>query len=292
MTTASGREWLLRLAPRGEVVLGDAASSPATIGVSVARVGDRPVGWAIEVGRGMAETIIEQIPEFGGEGPFETLRMGTESSTLRSLVLLAAPGSGLPAITEEAPAGEREFVRRNIPLDKVLRGIRFGHAGMARAFLDACEAHVDRRRLAAEMQAVSEELFRYVDDFADAMVQRFLVERDQWITSAAAARAEAVRALLSDEPVDVRAAARTLDYPLDRCHLGLSLWTDGGDPSALPRTAVGLLRARGASATLVVPVGSGQLWAWGAVPGAAAAPARPDDQVRVAYALPEAGRGW
>ena len=93
MTTASGREWLLRLAPRGEVGLGDAASSPATIGDAVARVGDRPVCWAIEVGRGMAVSIIEQIPEFGGgEGPFETLRMGTESSTLRSLVLLAAPG--------------------------------------------------------------------------------------------------------------------------------------------------------------------------------------------------------
>jgi hypothetical protein len=91
MTTASGREWLLRLAPRGAVVLGDAAGSPSTIGDAVARVGDRPVCWAIEVGRAMAATIIEQIPEFGGgEGPFETLRMGTESSTLRSLVLLAA----------------------------------------------------------------------------------------------------------------------------------------------------------------------------------------------------------
>ena len=31
-----------------------------------------------------------------------------------------------------AHAGEREFFCRNIPLDKVLRGIRFGHAGMAR----------------------------------------------------------------------------------------------------------------------------------------------------------------
>ena len=87
------------------------------------------------------------------------------------------------------------------------------------------------------MKGVSEELFRYVDDFADAMVQRFVLERDQWVTSAVAVRAETVRTLLSGDPVDVRAAARTLDYPLDRCHLGLSLWTAGGDPSALPRRA-------------------------------------------------------
>ena len=101
-----------------------------------------------------------------------------ESSTLRSPVLLAEPASGLPAITAEALAGERDFVRRNIPLDKVLRGIRFGHAGMARASLDACETHVEQPRLPEEMKAVSEELFRYVDSFADAMVQRFILERE------------------------------------------------------------------------------------------------------------------
>jgi hypothetical protein len=251
------------------------------------------VCWAIEVGRAMATTIIGEIPEFGGgDGPFETLRMGTESSTLRALVLLARPDSGLPAITEEALAGERDFVRRNIPLDKVLRGIRFGHAGMARAFLDGCEARVEARRLPTEMQAVSDELFAIVDAFADAMVSTYLVERDQWITSAAAARAETVQAVLSGEPLDQRAAARALDYPFDRCHLGLSLWTEtstGGDVSALQRAAVELLQRRGATATLVVPVGSTQLWAWGAVPDRPAALVAPDGPVRVAAGLPAAG---
>ncbi|MFC9763332.1 hypothetical protein [Rhodococcus jostii] len=79
----------------------------------------------------MATRIIGEIPELGrGTEQFDTLRIGTESSTIRSLFWIGGHADSLPAVTEEALAGVREFVRRGVSLDRVLRGIRLGHAQM------------------------------------------------------------------------------------------------------------------------------------------------------------------
>jgi hypothetical protein len=295
--TATGREWLLELKPRGPVTTESAASSAPTIAETIAHVGADPVRWAIEVGREMATTIIREIPVFGGgEGPFHMLRKGTESSTLRSLVLLAYPEVSLSPITEEALEGDRDFVRRGITLDKVLRGIRLGHAGMAQAFLSACKTLVGPARLADEMNAVSEDLFGYIDSFSDSMVVEFLAERDRWITTAAAGRAETVRHILDGDDIDVRAASTALGYGLDRRHLALIAWVDRGDQgSDLERIAAAELRAAGATTTLMVPVGSSALWGWGILAGSDSPPEthRAVDldgtDVRVARGLP--GRG-
>lgn len=298
MTTqrpAAGRRWLLDLKPRGSDTTSTAASSPATIAETISLVGETPVCWAIEVGREMAATIIREIPAFGGgEGPFQTLRQGTESSTLRAMVLLAFPDVQLNPITEEALEGDREFVRRGIALDKVLRGIRLGHAGMAQAFLTACEALVDPVRVADEMKAVSQDLFGFIDAFSGSMVIEFLAERDRWITSAAAARAETVNQILAGDEIDVRAASSVLGYDLDRRHLALIAWASSpGEVSNLERVAEAQLRAREATTTLAVPIGSSGLWAWGAITNDAhsatpPAPPVPAD-VRIALGLP--GRG-
>lgn len=292
-----GREWLLALKPSGSVAIGSAASSAPTVAETIAHVGEDPVRWAIEVGREMALTITREIPAFGGgEGPFHMLRKGTESATLRSLALLAHPRLELSPITEEALEGDRDFVRRGIALDKVLRGIRLGHAGMAQAFLNACERLVDADRRADEMRAVSEDLFRYIDSFSDSMVVEFLAERDRWITTAAAARAETVRQIVSGDDVDARAASSALAYDLDRRHLALIAWVSrGNEVSDLERVATADLHAAGATNTLMVPVGSSALWAWGTLP-TTRSPDTPapsgvsaSSDIRVARGLPARG---
>jgi hypothetical protein len=289
--TAPGREWLAALGPVGEVTLDEAAGSPATIGDAVARIGERPVCWAIEIGREIATRIIRDIPAFGGgDAPFEVLRQGTEAAMVRALLLLADPRCGLTAEIEESLEGTREHVRRGIPLDLVLRGIRLGHSDITRSFLQACERGVEPARRVEEMAAVSDELFDFVDGFADSMAREFLSEYDRWTTSAAATRAETVNAVLAGEAVDPAAASRILAYDLTRVHLGLTAWTDHPvSGSALHLAATDLLRARGATATLVVPLGAGRLWAWGSVAGPGGpVPTLPDD-VRVAFGLPGAG---
>ncbi|ALL79594.1 hypothetical protein AD006_30790 (plasmid) [Pseudonocardia sp. EC080610-09] len=295
--TVPGREWLLGLTPsRADVAVGDAAGTPGSVGDAVSRVGAAPVSWAIAIGHDMAARIIREIPAFGGgDAPFEMLRRGTESSVLRALLLLAQPDAGLATITGESLEGIREFVQRGISLDGVLRGIRLGHADMARGFLRACEARVDPARLPDEMQAITDELFAFVDGFSDAMTREYLAEYDRWTTSAAATRAETVRAVLdggADGP-DPVTASRTLDYDLSRTHLGAVVWARSVRPDAgLHRAATEALQARGATTTLIVPVGSGQLWAWGTVrPGQPdmPAPVTPGDGIRVAFGTPAPG---
>lgn len=299
MTTAPGgqqMQWLLQLQPAGAGLVPTPASRPATIAAATAALGLGPVDWAIEVGHAMATRITAEIPELsGGPGPFLSLRMGTESATLRSLLRIVDPEVPLPAITEEALVGDREFVRRGVTLDRVLRGVRLGHAGMARAYMAACQQLVPDEERVEVMQQVSERLFDYIDEFAGSMATEYVTERDRWVTSAAAAREEAVRALIDghDDP-----PSAIPDYDLSRAHVGLLLWFDpvrsDADTAELQRAALEVLRHWDCTQTLVVPIGRARLWAWGSrrslpdhlqVNGHE--PDRPD--VAMAYGSPGAG---
>ena len=53
------------------------------------------------------------------------------------MLLLVSNDPTLIGVTEEALEGDRDFVRRGVSLDQVLRGIQFGHSLMARGLLDA-----------------------------------------------------------------------------------------------------------------------------------------------------------
>ncbi|MFE2870798.1 hypothetical protein [Embleya sp. NPDC059259] len=177
------------------------------------------------------------------------------------------PGAA-PPTAEATLEGIREFVHRAVPLEQVLRGVRIGHAATTEAFLRAGAELVDPEAAVEEVTAISRELFSYVDKLADTMIRAYLVEHEVWSTSAAAARADIVRSLLSDAATtDVGEASRALGYDLRRTHEAVVVWSDSPNGSStLQAAAIAVLRARGATATLVVPVASGRLWAWGAVP--------------------------
>ena len=89
--------------------------------------------------------------------------MGTESSTLRSMLLLVSNDPGRIGVTEEALEGDRDFVRRGVSLDQVLRGIQLGHSLMARALLDAAATEVPEPLRALEMKRTSELLSDFDD---------------------------------------------------------------------------------------------------------------------------------
>ncbi|MFC8452099.1 PucR family transcriptional regulator [Kitasatospora sp. NPDC057223] len=280
---ASGADWLCRLAPDTRSTGPAPASSPRSLAETAARLGPGPVEWAVATGHRMARAITAEVPELGGgTEPFETLRMGTESSVLRALLLLADPVAR-PAVPDEALQGDRDFVRRGIPLDKVLRGIRLGHAEMARALMEACKNLTPPEQRAEHMQHVSGTLFRYIDDFSSRMTEEYLAEHDRWVTSSAAARQETVRSILTGEPVDTEAASRVLGYALPNEHLAVTAWCDpaGQAGSAdLEQAAADFLQHHGRSTTLMVPTGRTTLWAWGSRTGkgtdtAGPAPSRP-----------------
>ncbi|MGW3434090.1 PucR family transcriptional regulator [Streptomyces melanosporofaciens] len=265
-----GRAWIARLGPRGAVELDRAASPRAVVEDAVARVGADPVRWAIELNSLVVRRIVGEVPSLGGSpAAVELLRRGNEATTLRALFTLVEGPAAAPPTDEAILEGIHEFVHRAVPLERVLHGVRIGHAATTEAFLRACAELVDPEMAVDEVTAVSRELFSYVDDLSDTMIRAYLVEHEAWSTSAAAARADIVRSLLSDATAtatDVGEASRVLGYDLRRTHEAVVVWSDTPNGnSTLQAAATEALRARGATTTLVVPVASGRLWAWGTV---------------------------
>ncbi|WP_067432798.1 PucR family transcriptional regulator [Nocardioides jensenii] len=256
-------QWLLTLTGSGR-------HAPASHPPLVARVrdvlGPGALDWGVDVGHEMATTIIADITAMGGgEEAFDTLRMGTEASTLHSMLMLVSDDPTSGTVPEESLEGDRVFAQRRIPLDVVLHGIRVGHSIMARSLLDAASTMVEEPLRTQEMKRTSEWLFGYMDDFASTMSAEYLAEHDRWVTSAAAERAELVASILDGTPVRVADASTTLGYPLDRHHLALVVWrTPGSAETAtdLQRVAAKLLADSGCSASLVVPFGASSVWVW------------------------------
>ena len=263
------RAWIARLGPRDEVDLDRAACPRAIVEDAVALFGEDPVRWAVELSSMVVRRIVEEVPSLGGSAvAVEMLRRGNDVTTLRALSTLVEGAAAAPPADEAILEGIREFVHRAVPLEQVLQGVRIGHAATTEALLRACAEMVDPAVAVDEVTAISGELFAYVDDLSDTMIRTYLAEHEVWTTSAAAARADIVRSLLSDSATtDIGGASHALGYDLRRTHEAVVMWSDspnGG--STLQAAAIEALRDRGATRTLVVPVASGRLWAWGAVP--------------------------
>lgn len=132
------RSWVNRLAPSGRLDDFRPASDETRAGASQV-LSDSAIAWAVETAHAMAAHTISEIPELGGgEGPFETLRMGTESAVLQAARIVATDDPASPAVTPEGLLGDRDFVRRGISIETVLHGIRLGHRFVASRFLRPC----------------------------------------------------------------------------------------------------------------------------------------------------------
>ncbi|MEU3297000.1 helix-turn-helix domain-containing protein [Streptomyces longwoodensis] len=258
--------WIHRLTPAYADALHAPASSARTVTDATDRLGPQPVAWAVAVGHELARVITREVPELGGGAdPFETLRMGTEAATLHTLLLLAGPVSDR-AMPEESLMGDREFARRRIGLDKVLRGIRVAHAALADALMSACQELAPPSERAEQFRRISELLFDFVDKFSSRMTAEYLAEHDRWLTSGAAAREETVRTILDGRPVRQAGASDLLGYRLEGRHLALIAWcSDQADDASaeLQRATTELLHLRGCASTLILPTGRSTVWAWG-----------------------------
>jgi DNA-binding PucR family transcriptional regulator len=147
------------------------------------------------------------------------------------------------------------------------------------------------------MGHVSEVLFTIVNQLSAEMTREFSRAHAAWVTSSVAVRMELVQEVLEGKPVAADHAHRVLGYDLTRRHTALVVWTDDleqADPGRLAGCAEQLLRAGGATGTLILPVGRQRVWAWGSgVRGASVGPptstGTPRSGIRVAAGLAESG---
>lgn len=223
------------------------------------------------IGRQAALEIHRQIPELRAraDGPdlFEETAASCAANVEEIARLLGAgvPASGL-VVPEPAVAFAQGLVRRQIPLTVLLRAYHLGHRflwGVAAAHLR--DGVHDEHDVLEALDATSRFLFDYVDRVCDEIVAQYHVERDRWVRSSAAIRAEIVREILADEAVDERAASARLGYSLSRFHIALILAGDvaaGAGLESLEREAIRAAATLKCQDPLMVPAGSATLWAW------------------------------
>ena len=254
-------------------------------------LGAAPVQWAVQTAADMAAEILQEVPEHGGgHAPLATVRRSTESTVLAALrALLTQPSQAVAASPDDSLEGCREFARRGIPLDRVLRGVRLGHAQLAHELAAAIDEHVPAGERLAELHEVNESLFAYADAHASHMAEEYIAERDRWRGSDEAARRDVIDDVLAGRPVDVQAATRCLRYDICRTHLATVLRCDPAEAGLPPKerlqqTAAAMARAVRAVGMLLTPATDTTAWAWFTLSGEET-PA-PAEHLRAAFEPP------
>jgi hypothetical protein len=247
-------------------------------------LGEGALSWAVETGEKIALEVTDLVPAQGEGAHFNALRRATTSSVLRALLLIACTETSRNLIGPETVEVARDFARRGVSLEDLLRGIRHGFSMLAAALLDAADSLVERDQ-SRELKRISLLLFGQIDSFMDIASNEYRQAKDDHAVTGSAARFDAVQRIVSGvDPPDRRSTERLLDYPLDAPrHLALVVWKpDPGEDSgpSLRSTVDQIYRSLGATGpSLALPVGSHAMWSWRALEGAEPPSSRPDLRV-------------
>ena len=228
--------------------------------------------WIASVTRDLTDAIHAELPELGTDEEMRQATYASTESNVRLFLEVAATQTD-PGEVNLPPAAieyARQFVRQGVTLDALLRAYHMGQARFVSRWNDAVNASLPdgpARTEAVEQGATL--TLAFIATLMRALVQRYADERDRWVRSAAAVRADVVRALLAGEPIAEQQASRQLGYPLERNHLAFVVWSERSadddeatDLGALERTASEFAARLGKSAPLLVQVGRRLVAGW------------------------------
>jgi hypothetical protein len=231
-----------------------------------------------------AEALQDALPELR-EDP--DLARTARSSGAANLALVFSIVRGDVSATEVQPppaalAFTRELARRNVPVTELERAYRVtAHALWKWGVAQLRERIADAAALSAAIEGLSEATFATGDALSAMVVRRYAQERERWVRSADAVRADAVGQLLSGRPIDAAGLGRRLGYELAGDHRAFVCWSEA--ENAVPETAAA---AFGGPRALLVALGVGLVAGW--VPASVGLD-REASGVSVAVGLP--GRG-
>lgn len=268
----------------------------------------RPVAAGLEqdanrLSHEMLDYIGPHLPElFPDPESVEENRASAEAS-IRAAARMLETGSDpervpLPPATV---AYVQESARRGVPFPSLLRSYRLGHEAMTDELVDRIAEAADPKALAAATKLCNAWVFGFVDAALTASEEVYDAEQERWLHSAAASRAETIRAILSGRQRDPGLASKRLGYRLDGEHVGAIAWLDaapdGANPIArLERDLEQVGNSIGAERRILHPLGLLAVAAWFRAPAGfdsaalerAGADRRPD---RVRIAIGEPGDG-
>jgi hypothetical protein len=165
----------------------------------------------------------------------------------------------------EALAYVREYVRRGLELEVLLRAYRTGQARFSHLWLERLQTRAEgAEELAETFGYVNDWVFAWVEAIEFRLTEYYMGERMRGMRGATAARVEEVRAILEGRSVDEARASARLRYELRRNHLAYVIWTDNVEGEAghagrsfgeMERLAAEIAEAVGAVDHLAVPLG-------------------------------------
>jgi DNA-binding PucR family transcriptional regulator len=229
-------------------------------------------GTSMHIGADMATHLHARIPELAGMPDEHALIGATEAScsaNVEQILTLLARGTRPEELVVPEPAEEyaQGLVQRRVPLAVLLRAYRLGHGFFWNITADTLKREIDNEAvLVSSLEASSNFLFEYIDTVSGKLVTAYQLERDRWVRSAAAVRAETARRIIDGKLDDERAGSSRLGYELRRSHVGLILTGEpanrGAGGGSLEKEAIEAAAILGCADPLLVPAGVGVLWAW------------------------------
>lgn len=219
------------------------------------------------ISRRLADAIHEQLDELD-----EDMYAGTLGSTRSNVgMILTMLSNGTPPTLANPPADAlayaKDYVHQGLSLQLLLRAYRTAQAPFARMWLERLreqsEAAAD---LARSFGFFNDWLFAWVAEVERRLTDVYVSERERWVRGTVAMRAEEVRAILEDLPIDVMRTSARLRYDLEREHVAYIIWTEHPDGKLgdleghalygeMERLAAEVAETLGASDCLTVPLG-------------------------------------
>src|ERR1700722_19446232 len=161
--------------------------------------------WLPSVSQDITDAIHAELVDLNADPELRASTYASTDSVLRLIVDLARtgrpPNAAVPPPAAVDYAGE--FVRRGLPLDSLLRAYHIGQATFFRRWsTKAHETISDPHALTEAVELGANWTFAYIEKLSDGLVQRYAAERERWVRSDAAARAQVIDGLLTGEQIE------------------------------------------------------------------------------------------
>lgn len=222
--------------------------------------------WRRRVIEEITDAIVRELPVFGRDSELAAAVRDSVDDNARLFTTMVE--RGLEPAAAEPPAMAIAFVRlvvhRGIPVEALTQTYRIAHGAFWRTWVTELRAAIeDPTELATALEQGSGYMFTFIDALTAGAQRLYADERQRWVRSADAVRAQTIRELLDGLPIDAEAAGRRLRHALDREHLAVVAWsTAGGVGAAALEPAVRELLAPVGGAALTTVLGTGLLAGW------------------------------
>ena len=220
--------------------------------------------WIPQECEAITDAIHRELPQLNDDPELRELTYRSTEAVVRLGLQLVRTSTDPdePAPPPAAVEYARELVHRGVSVDALLRAHQIGHRTWYERFAARVRATLDDpESVALALEQAALWTYALLGGQSRGLVAHFSEERERWVRSAMAWRAEVVRSILAGEPVDAAAEVR-LGYTLSGHHVGFVLWSAGAQAAQLEDAAARFAASIAAGRPLLHQLGGAAIAGW------------------------------